>query len=548
MSNLVVKKQYYLGNQNLKSANYPVEFTKDNIEEYIRCARDPLYFIKNYVKIVTLDFGVVPFETYPFQNDFIQTLHDNRFVLGMFPRQYSKTTCVSAYLVWYVIFNHNKNCLILANKASSARQVLAKVKEMYEYLPKWIQQGVITWNKGTIELENGSRIHSAATSPSAARGMSINLLYIDESAFIPTTVADEFFTSAYPTISSGKTTKIIQTSTPIGYNHWWKFWVEAEKGQNNFIPFRVTWDMIPGRDIEWYNEQLKNLGPIKVKQEVECEFLGSSYTLINAATLSRLQPSPPLRTTEIGLSILEEPKAGKTYVMVVDTSEGVGGDYSAFTVIDVTELPYTVVAKFRNNSISPLLYPTIIHSVASVYNKAFMLLEINRSEQVAYIIQNELEYENILYVAKGKHGQVVSTGFGGTKPNYGVSTDKKVKRIGCANLKTLIEENKLLITDVDIISEISTFVEHRGSYAADEGYHDDLIMTLVLFGWLTTQDYFKDLMNVNLRKALFEMKQRELEDQITPIGYVVTGQDDETTKGEVIDGDYWVLDKSDTRW
>lgn len=535
-----MKPIYYLGNQNLKNIGQPVEFTKDNVEEYIRCSQDPIYFIRNYVKITTIDHGLVPFTLYPYQEDFINNLHNNRFVLGMFPRQFGKTQTVTAYILWYTLFNSDKTVAILANKGAAAREVLSRYQDMYEGLPKWIQQGIRTWNKGNIELENRSKIFTSATSPNACRGKSISLLYVDESAFISNVMAEGFFTSVYPTISSGKTSKIIQTSTPMGYNHWWKFWTEAEKGTNNFIPFRVTWDMMPGRTIEWYNEQVKILGPIKASQEVDCNFLGSSYTLINAATLSRLQPSPPLKVTEYGLTVLEEPKQDRTYVMVVDTSEGVGGDYSAFTVIDVTELPYTVVAKFRNNSISPLLYPSVILGAAKSYNNAFLLMEINRSEQVAYIVHHEMEYENILFVTKGKHGQVVSSGFGGLKPNYGVSTDKKVKRIGCNNLKTLIEENKLLITDVDIISEISTFVEHRGSYKADEGYHDDLIMTLVLFGWLTTQEYFKDLTNINLRKALLEMKQREIDEQVIPIGHIISGKEAEPL-GIVMDGDYWVF-------
>jgi hypothetical protein len=227
--------------------------------------------------------------------------------------------------------------------------------------------------------------------------------------------------------------------------------------------------------------------------------------------------------TKDGLDIYVRPQAGHTYCMVCDVAKGVGGDYSAFTIIDITEVPYRMVGKYRDNQISPILYPSVIYKVGKEYNNAYVLLEINVSEQVAHILYSEMEYENILMVTRHTNGQIVSGGFGGGKTQLGVVTDKKIKRIGCHNFKALVEENKLIINDADTISEISTFIEKKGSYEADEGYHDDLVMPLVLFSWLTTNSYFKDLNNVNLREIMYKKQMQAIEEELTPFGFYDDG-------------------------
>jgi hypothetical protein len=359
------------------------------------------------------------------------------------------------------------------------------------------------------------------------------MLYVDETAIIPNTVAEQFFTSVYPTISAGITTKILLSSTPLGYNHFWKFWNDAETGNNDFVPLFIPYWKIPGRDEKWAEEQRRQLGELKFNQEILCNFLGSSLTLIDASAISRMSSSAIAYSID-GLDIYEEPKPKHTYVLVADTAKGVGGDASAFTVIDITTVPYKVIAKYKNNTISPLLYPNVIFKIGSNYNNAHVLLEINSSEQVGYILYQELEYENIIFVNRNTKGQVVSGGFGGGgSTQLGVNTDKRVKRIGCMNFKSLIEENKLIIPDSDIISEISTFIEVRGSYKADEGYHDDLVMTLVLFAWLTTNSYFKDLSDVNLREIMYQNQIKQIEDSMSPAGIYVDGMPDED--GQLVD-------------
>lgn len=510
--------QFYNSNANLKAANVPVAWTEDQVKEYLKCAQDPIYFINNYCYIVTLDHGIQPFKLYDCQVEKVKTIHENRKVILMEGRQQGKTTTSAAYILWYTLFQGSKTVAILANKSSAAREVLHRYQLMYEYLPKWMQQGVTTWNKGDIELENGSIVFTAATSASGIRGKSVNMLYVDETAIIPNTIAEQFFTSVYPTISAGSTTKILLSSTPLGYNHFWKFWNDAENGNNDFVPLFIPYWKIPGRDEKWAEEQKRQLGELKFNQEVLCKFLGSSLTLIGADHIGQMSPRNIAYSID-GLDVYDAPAKDHTYVLVADTAKGVGGDYSSFTVLDITTVPYTIVAKYRNNTISPLLYPNVIYKIANNYNAAHVLLEINSSEQVAHILYQDLEYENILFVSRGNKGQVVSGGFGRSgQTAYGVNTDKKVKRVGCLTLKSLIEEKKLLVTDADTIGEISTFIEKKGTYKADDGYHDDLVMTLVLFAWLTTNPYFNELTNVNLREAMYKKKIEEIDTYMMPPG------------------------------
>lgn len=514
--------QVYLNNPQLKAAGVKIPFTQEQVQEFVKCAKDPIYFIKTYCKIISLDKGLINFEMFGYQEKFVLDMHNNNRIISMQPRQMGKTQTVAAYILHYVLFNSHKTVAILANKAAAAREILARFQLMYENLPKWLQQGVTTWNKGDIELENGSKVFTAATSGAGIRGKSVNFLYVDEAAIIPNTVAEDFFTSTYPTISSGKTTKVVLTSTPLGYNHFWKFWNEAVEKINGFIPVEVKYWEHPDRDEKWAEQQRQLLGDLKFNQEVLCAFLGSSLTLIRSDVIGRLSPMRPIYSKD-GLDVFEEPVPGHSYVTVVDTAKGVGGDYSAFSVIDITEVPYKQVAKYRDNKISPLLYPNIINKVSTDYNKAYVLVEINSSEQVPTILYTELEYENILFVNRTSRGQSVTGGFGGGAVQLGVNTDKKIKRIGCTNFKSLVEENKLLIRDIDTIAEISTFIEVKGSYAADDGYHDDLVMPLVLFGWLVSNSYFKELNNVNIRTAMYEAHIRQIEDELTPFGFYDDG-------------------------
>lgn len=515
----------YLGNAQLKAAGVTLQFTKEQIEEYVKCAGDPIYFIESYCKIVTLDHGLQPFKLYDCQKNKVKIIHENRKVILMEGRQQGKTTTSAAYILWYTLFQGSKTVAILANKASAAREVLYRYQLMYENLPTWLQQGVTTWNKGDIALENGSIVFTSATSRAGIRGKSVNLLYVDETAIIPNNLAEEFFTAVYPTISAGETTKILLSSTPLGYNHFWKFWNDAQNNRNGFVPLFIPYSEIPGRDEAWAEEQRKLLGELRFNQEVLCNFLGSSLTLIDASTIAQLSPSASIYSKD-GLDVFEKAEKNRVYVIVADTAKGVEGDYSAFSVIDATEVPYKQVAKYRDNKISPLLYPSVIYKVAKEFNDAYVLIEVNTSEQVAEIIYSEYEYENIVFVNRTTNGQVVTGGFGGGKTQLGVITDKKVKRIGCSNFKSLVEEKKLLIRDADTISEISTFIQKRSSYQADEGYHDDLVMPLVLFSWLSTNPYFKDLTNINIRKELYEKQIQMIEEEITPFGIIDNGMEE----------------------
>lgn len=531
----------YHGNPNLKSIGYKHDFTEEQIRDYLKCKDDPIYFIENFCKIITLDKGLQPFKLYDCQKKKVEIIVNERKVILMEGRQQGKTVTAAACILHYTIFNADKTVAIMANKTASAREVLARYQTMYENLPIWMQQGVKTWNKGDVELENNCRVFTAATTTSGIRGKSVNWLYIDEAAIIPNNVADEFFASVYPTISAGETTKILLTSTPLGYNHFWKFWNEAEKGTNGFVSHFIPYTEIPGRDEAWAEQQLKLLGELKFTQEVLCDFLGSSNTLINGRTIATLSSKDPLYDNPEGNSvdIYEDPQEGHYYCITVDTARGIGGDYSAFVVFDITEMPYRVVAKYRNNKIAPMLYPNVIAKVGEDYNNAFVLVETNDiGGQVVEILHEEIEYDNIFSTVTEKSRQYVSPGFG-KSTRLGVNTSKQVKRQGCFNFKSLMEEHKLLVFDADIISEISTFVEKGNTYQADEGYNDDCVMCMVLFGWLSTMPFFKELVDVNTREGLYKQEMQSITQNLTPF---VMRKSNEEPDAWVAGGDYWLTD------
>ena len=527
----------YHGNPNLKPLAYQHDFSKEEIAEYIKCREDPVYFIENYVKIITLDKGLQPFKLYPCQKEKVRCIMDNRRVVLMEGRQQGKTVTSAACILHYTIFEEDKTVAIMANKSSAAREVLNRYQIMYENLPIWMQQGVKTWNKGDVELENNSKVLTAATTAAAIRGKSVNWLYIDEAAIIPNNIADEFFTSVYPTISAGETTKILLTSTPLGYNHFWKFWNESVKGVNGFENMFIPYYEIPGRDEKWLEEQKQLLGQVKFNQEVMCEFLGSTNTLINSNTISALSTIDP-EFQNANLDIYESPKENHYYAMAVDTARGIGGDYSAFVVIDITEMPYKVVAKYRDNEIAPMLFPDVIGKVGRDYNDAFILIEVNDiGQQVVEILHQEIEYENILSTVTEKNRQFVSPGFG-KSTKLGVNTSKQVKRQGCFTFKSLLEEQKLLVFDEHIIHEISTFIEKGNTYQADEGYHDDLVMCMVLFGWLSSQQFFKDMTDINTREGLYKQQSANIEHNLTP--YI--RDDGQEPEHFVENGDLWLIE------
>ena len=517
----------YLGNPNLKKSGIPLEFTKEQIQEYVKCSKDPVYFAREYVKIVNVDRGLIPFEMYDFQEEMVRTFSKNRFSICKLPRQTGKSTTTTAYILHTILFTDQQNVAILANKGSLARDLLGKIQLAYEYLPKWLQQGVVVWNKGNIELENGSKVVAAATSSSAIRGGSYNLIFLDEFAFVGNNMAEEFFSSVYPTISSGQTTKVIIVSTPNGMNHFYKMWTDAIEKQSKYVPIEVHWSQVPGRDDKWKQETIANTSEEQFRQEFECEFLGSANTLIHPTKLRTLAYKRPIRVWN-DVDIYDEPQENHIYVMSVDVARGVGLDYSAFTVFDATTVPYKLVAKFRNKEVSPLLYPNYIHAVAKLYNEAYILVEINDiGGQVADILHSDLEYENLIATSvKGRAGQQVSGGFS-TGTQFGVRTTKQVKRIGTSNLKDLIENDKLIIEDFDIISELASFIGKKQSYEAEEGAHDDLVMTCVLFAWLVRQTYFRDITDVDIRQKLYEDKIRMLEDEQLPFGIIDDGQPEE---------------------
>lgn len=519
------KSDTYLGNRNLKKGDVNIEWTSEMVQEYIKCAKDPVYFIKNYIKIVHVDRGLVPFELWDFQEDIVRLADKERFVICKLPRQVGKTTTIAAYILHSVLFNEHYSVAILAHKAEQAREILGRIQLAYEALPKWLQQGIIKWNEGSVELENGSEIVASSTASSAIRGTSQNLIYLDEFAFVPNHIQEEFFASVYPTISSGKTTKVLITSTPKGLNLFYKLWKDSEESRNEYKRIEVHWSQVPGRDEKWKETTIRNTSEEQFRQEFECEFLGSSSTLISGTKLRMLTYSEPIKDNG-DLKVYFEPEKDHIYVITVDTARGTEGDYSAFKVFDVTELPYKDVATYRNNMIDPMLYPQMILPVAKHYNNAYVLVEVNDiGQQVADILFHDLEYENMFFTdSQPREGTRLTAGFKGSS-HAGIRTTTSTKKLGCSNFKTLVENDKLIIHDYTTLQEMFRFIHKGAGFEAEEG-NDDCVMCCVMFSWMTDQLYFRELTSLDFRKRFALENERRLEDNLTPFGLVDNGRDD----------------------
>ena len=535
----------YKSNPLLKQRGVQIDFTKEQVEEIIKCSRSPEYFLEKYIKVISLDDGLVPFIPYPFQRKLVDSFHNNRFTICKLPRQSGKSVTVTAYLIHQAIFRDNINIAILANKRETSYELMAKLQTSYENLPKWLQQGILAWNKGSIELENGSRITASSTSSSAVRGFSYNIVMLDEFAFVPTNIADEFFSSVYPTISSGKSTKVIIVSTPNGLNHFYKLWNDADKGRNSYNNIEAHWSEVPGRDARWKEETIANTSEQQFQQEFECDFLGSAGSLISASKLKALVFEDPI-TSSGGLDVYEKPLQGHEYLMTVDVSRGMKLDYSAFILVDITSYPHRLVAKYRSNTIKPMLFPDIITKTCKEYNKAWILCEVNDiGDQVASIIFYDMEYENLLMTSmRGRAGQVLGHGFSGGKTQLGLKMAKAPKKLGCSNLKQMVESDKVIFKDFQIINELTTFVEKRDTFSAEDGCHDDLVMCMVIYAWAVAQDYFREMTDQSVREEMYEEDKESIESDMAPFGFITSSNDEEEVIVDREDGLVWTNHES----
>ena len=530
---------HYLGNPNVKAPHSNLEYTPEQLREYKRCMEDPIYFAETYVKIMSVDYGTIPFTLYNFQKEMVKTFKNNRFSICKLPRQCGKSTTSVAFILWYVLFNQGKNVGILANKGELAQELLGRLQLAYESLPFWLQQGVETYNKRSINLENGSRVIATSSSGSAARGMSFSLIFLDEFAFVPPHDAEDFFRSVYPTISSGSDTKMIVVSTPKGMNHFYKMWMEAQEQRSAFKPIDINWWDVPGRDEDWKQQQIANTSEDQFRQEFETQFIGSASTLISPSKLANMSFINPIRKKD-EVDFYEEPIEDHRYLITVDCARGLRLDYSAFVVFDVTTIPYKVVAKYRSNTVTPMIYPQFLANIAHFFNKAHVLVETNDvGGQVVNSLHEDFEYENLLKtVSKGRAGFVLGDGAGS---KLGVTTSSSVKTKGCSNFKSLIETEKLITEDYDIYVEMTTFTRKNdnvnSSFAAEPGTNDDLVMCMVLFGWCIGSDYWKELTETNPSEVMYKDKINEEDDM--PLGFQTYGVMNERIMDNT--GDLWVV-------
>ena len=537
--------QGYKGNALIKRANQNIGFSEEQISEYLKCSADPVYFTETYMKIISIDDGLINFKLYDYQKEMLKSMNDNRNTVIATARQAGKSTTTCAFILWYIIFHAEKTVALLANKGDTAREILGRIQLAYQHLPKWLQQGVKEWNKGSFVLENDSRVIAAATSSDAIRGYSINLVFIDEAAFIDNW--DEFFTAVYPTISSGKESKIVLVSTPNGLNHFYKIWQNANEDRNGYNALKVMWNEVPGRDEKWRLDTLQamNFDVEKFEQEYCVEFMGSSGTLIAGWKLKELVHQTPVFEKD-GLFMYVAPEKDHVYVGMVDVSRGKGLDYSAFSIVDVTQMPYYQVCTYRNNFITPMDFAEIVNRVFRNYNRAAALVEINDlGEQVSYGLHNDYEYDNVLFTEHaGRGGKRITTGFS-KGVDIGVRTTKTVKSVGCSILKLLVEQNQLVINDMNTITELGTFSKKANSYEAEPGNHDDMVMGLVLFGWLTDQQYFKEITDINTLMKLREKTDDDVMNDLSPFGFIFDGSDDLAEELELTGTNWLMRDESD---
>jgi len=527
----------YLGNPNLKPRNQNVDWTPELLSEYIKCSNDPVYFVETYMKIIQVDKGLINFKLYDYQHEMMRSFQHERNTVVVSARQSGKSVTVCAFILWYILFNEDKVVALLANKGETAREILGRVQLAYQHLPKWLQQGVVEWNKGSFVLENNSRVLASATSTQGIRGFTINLLFIDEAAFIDTW--EEFFTSVYPTISSGTETKVILVSTPNGLNHFHAIWLNAVKGYNGYRPIMVKWEQVPGRGAQWKTDTLAamNFDEEKFNQEYCCEFLGSSGTLIAGWKLKELSENwvNPIKVKD-GLSQYEAPEPDHKYAIVADSSRGKGLDYSAFQCYDITEMPYRQACVFRSNIITPGDYASVIHRTAMSYNNAIVLIEVNDiGDQVAQALHLDLAYENILFTENsGRAGKKVTNGFGGTRGQVdkGIKTTKTVKTVGCSLLKLILEQGQMTVIDHETVNELTTFSKKTQQYEAEPGKHDDLVTGLVLFAWLSDQIYFKEYTDINTIQMVRDKSEEQITEDLCELElFVEDGQEKVDSKG-----------------
>lgn len=513
--NIVATSHAFLNNIKLKKAGVQLRFTYDQALEYAKCKNDPVYFIEKYIKIVHVDDGLIPFKLYPYQRDMVKQLYKERFNIFLACRQSGKSVTTVGGLLHYILFNVHKNVAIIANKGMTAREILSRLQLAYENLPIWIQSGIIAWNKGSIELENGCKVLASATSGSAIRGYSIAFLFVDEVAFIPENIWNEFYKSVYPTIASGRTTKIVLVSTVNKMNHFHKLVMNARRGIGSYKLKEITWRDVPRYDEEWKVETIGNTDEDTFRQEFENEFLGGSGTLLCYSSLRQMQENIQYPISKNGgMSIYKKPEKNHIYVLVADVSEGVMRDYSTFSIIDITSIPYIQVATFRRNDVSTLVFPSIIFTTAMSYNMAYVIIENNSmGGAVIQRLNYDLEYENLLAVRSqsSKHTKL------------GINTNARTKIIGCNRLKEQIESDSLIVYDEITSDEFFSFIEHKTSFAAEVGKTDDMVMTLVMFAFFSTTPMFNDISNVDFSKKFLEIRATELEDNLCPLPVIDNG-------------------------
>lgn len=472
---------YYRNNENLKAENINIDYEVWQVKEIQKCFNDPVYFIKNYVKIVTPK-GLELFDLRDYQEKIVHLIDKEKRIIYMSGRQSGKTASAAAYIVHYIIFNSYKRVAILANKEATSKEIFDRVQLTFEHLPIWLKCGIKEWNKKSMLLDNGSSVIIGSTSSSSISGKSINLLYIDEAALISKQMANDFFDSILPVVSADPEAKIVISSTPKKLNHFYRMWKDAVSGKSGYKYLKVEWWEVPGRDEKFKEKIINEKGIEHWEQEYAVEFLGSGGSLLSSKTLKSIVTEDPLEVRMNGkFRIFKYPEKNKSYIVFVDVGEGIGKDDSVCQIIDISVLPYEQVAVYQDNEIKPRLFNVVIDKLGKYYNEALVVIETNScGQEVANNLNYESEYENIFY-----------------DKDFGIKTTKLTKKIGCGEFKSMMETMKIKIRDEKTLTQLANFSDNgKGSYGSEDG--DDLVMPFIIFSyWINRDEYVSNWLDID---------------------------------------------------
>lgn len=492
------RQKFYKNNQLIKNGYYEEKFTQEQIQEIIKCKQDIFYFFENYIKITTLDIKepIKLFKPWDFQKELLNRLLTERFNIVYSSRQSGKTTCCATFALWKVLFNPNFKILIAGDSATTAKKILASIKEIYENLPFFLQKGVLEWNKTEVLLDNKSFIKTVPTTENSGRGGTFNIIILEEFSFVKDSIAEAFQASVLPVICSGDATQVLIITTQNGKNFFYEMWQAAINGESIFKPFRIHWQDVPGRDEEWVKTQKQLLGEKKFAREFVGEFDETHSSLVDVSKLDFVKKEPIIIDDVL---FYEKHNPTSKYVITVDLGEGLGSDYSTFSVFEILGA-VKQVCTYRNKENNDKFCEVLLKTAKSYGAK--ILFENNNDNKIPYIFHNIYKYENLLFT-KIENSTTTLCNKDFKSRRVGLKPTSETRNVSITALKNMLESKEMIISDFDTFKELETFCKNsKGKYEATEDNHDDLVSALMLMAWLYNDEKFKETIEINTNSSV----------------------------------------------